>query len=59
MLIPGGTQMPLPYFLLMLAAVITAAGLTIAVFSWTGLPMAALGVAALAGSLLIGARQWR
>ena len=51
--------MPLPYFLLMLAAVITAAGLTIAVFSWTGLPMAALGVAALAGSLLIGARQWR
>jgi hypothetical protein len=51
--------MPLPYFLMMLLGVIAAAGLTIAVFTWTGLPIAALGFAALAGSLLVGARQWR
>jgi hypothetical protein len=51
--------MPLPYFLMMLLGVIAAAGLTIAVFTWTGLPIAAVGFAALAGSLLLGARQWR
>jgi hypothetical protein len=55
----GGLTMPLPYFLLMLASVISAAGLTIAVFTMTGLPLAALGFAALAGSLILGARQWR
>jgi hypothetical protein len=51
--------MPLPYFLLMLAAVITAAGATIALATWAGLPLVALGFAALSGSLLIGLRQWR
>jgi hypothetical protein len=55
----GGMNMPLPYFLLMLLGVIAAAGATIALFTWTGLPLVALGFAALAGSLILGARQWR
>jgi hypothetical protein len=52
-------NMPLPYFLLMLASVIAAAGATIALATWAGLPFVALGFAALAGSLLLGLRQWR
>jgi hypothetical protein len=59
MLRVGGKNMPLPYFLLMLASVIIAAGATIALATWAGLPMMALGFAALAGSLLLGLRQWR
>jgi hypothetical protein len=51
--------MPLPYFLLMLASVIVAAGATIALAAWAGLPLVALGFAALAGSLILGLRQWR
>lgn len=51
--------MPLPYFLLMLLSVIAVAGATILLATWAGLPMAALGFAALAGSLILGARQWR
>jgi hypothetical protein len=52
-------KMPLPYFLMMLAVVIAAAGATIALMTWAGLPMVALGFGALAGSLILGARQWR
>jgi hypothetical protein len=51
--------MPLPYFLLMLASVILAAAATIALATWAGLPLVALGFAALAGSLILGLRQWR
>lgn len=51
--------MPLPLFLAMIAATIAAGGLTIAIASWTGLPLVALAFAALAGSLLLGLRQWR
>ncbi|MGL5010138.1 MAG: hypothetical protein ACRC6I_09670 [Paracoccaceae bacterium] len=51
--------MPLPYFLTMLAFVIAAAGATIALATWAGLPLAALSFAALAGTLVLGARQWR
>ena len=51
--------MPLPYFLMMLATVIAAAGATILLVTWAGLPLAAVGFAALAGSLILGARQWR
>jgi hypothetical protein len=51
--------MPLPYFLTMIAAVIVAGGATIALATWAQLPMAALAFAALAGSLILGLRQWR
>ncbi|MCU0802733.1 MAG: hypothetical protein MUD11_13360 [Rhodobacteraceae bacterium] len=51
--------MPLPYFLIMLALVVLSAGATIALVTWAGLPFVALGFAALAGTLLLGARQWR
>jgi hypothetical protein len=52
-------NMPLPYFLLLLAMVIAAAGATIALITWAGMPLVALSFAALAGSLILGARQWR
>ena len=55
----GDLHMPLPHFLLMLASVIAAAGATIALATWAELPMAALAFAALAGSLILGLRQWR
>jgi hypothetical protein len=51
--------MPLPYFLAMIAAVIAAGGATIALATWAQLPLVALGFAALAGSLILGLRQWR
>jgi hypothetical protein len=51
--------MPLPYFLAMIAAVIAAGGATIALATWAQLPLAALAFAALAGSLILGLRQWR
>ena len=51
--------MPLPLFLAMLGFVITAAGGTIALAFWADVPLLALAFAALAGSLAIGARQWR
>lgn len=50
--------MPLPHFLLMLAFVIVAAGLTLGLAVWAELPLAALAVAALTGSLVLGVRQW-
>ena len=51
--------MPLPYFLALLAVVILAAGATIALAFWAGVPVLALAFAALAGSLVLGIRQWR
>ena len=43
----------------LIAFVIFAAGATISLFVWADLPLVALGFAALAGSLVLGARQWR
>jgi hypothetical protein len=51
--------MPVTHFLLMLTSVIAAAGATIALFAVADLPLVALGFAALAGSLILGLRQWR
>jgi len=51
--------MPLTHFLILLAIVITAAGTTLALAFWANVPLIALGFAALAGSLILGARQWR
>jgi hypothetical protein len=51
--------MPLPLFLMMIAAVILAGGMTVAIATVAELPLVALGFAALAGSLLLGLRQWR
>jgi hypothetical protein len=51
--------MPLPLFLTMIAAVIATAGMTIAIATVAQLPLVALGFAALAGSLILGLRQWR
>ncbi len=51
--------MPLMHFLGLLAGVVLAAGLTLALAFWAEVPLVALGVAALAGSLLMSARQWR
>jgi EamA domain-containing membrane protein RarD len=46
--------MPLPHFLTMIAMVIAAAGATIALFTVFDMPLAALGMAALFGSLFLG-----
>lgn len=51
--------MPLPLFLGLIGFVIFAAGGTIALAFWANVPMMALAFAALAGSLALGARQWR
>lgn len=51
--------MPLPYFLSLIVTVIAAAGATLALAFWAHVPLVALGFAALAGSLILGARQWR
>mgnify|MGYP001164725303 CR=1 FL=1 len=51
--------MPLPLFLTMLALVIGTAGATLALAFWAKVPLVALGFVALAGSLLLGMRQWR
>lgn len=51
--------MPLTHFLALIAFVILAAGATLGLALWADLPLAALGFAALSGSLILGARQWR
>lgn len=53
------SSMPLPLFLAMLAFVVVAAGSTLALAFWIDVPLLALGFAALAGSVMIGAKQWR
>ncbi|MBD1203709.1 MAG: hypothetical protein H9533_06200 [Rhodobacteraceae bacterium] len=52
-------MMPLTHFLMLIAFVILAAGATVSLAVWADLPLVALGLAALAGSLILGARQWR
>ncbi|MFN3722235.1 MAG: hypothetical protein ACK4VZ_04255 [Paracoccaceae bacterium] len=51
--------MPLPLFLAMLAIVIIAAGATIALAFWVQLPILAIVLVGLTGSLMLGLRQWR
>ena len=51
--------MPLTHFLGLMTFVILAAGLTLLIAFWMNLPLAALAFAALAGSLVLGVRQWR
>ena len=45
--------MPLTYFLGLIALVIVAAGLTIWLAVWTGVPFAALAFAALSASVIL------
>ncbi len=49
----GGVQMPLTHFLGLIALVIVAAGLTIWLALWTGVPFAALAFAALSASVIL------
>ena len=51
--------MPLPHFIGLIAFVIAAAGATLALALWAHVPLIALGFAAMAGSVVLGARQWR
>ena len=51
--------MPLTHFLGLLALVILVAGATLALAFWAKVPAPALTFAALAGSLILGIRQWR
>lgn len=55
----GETIMPLTHFLGLLALVIAAAGASLALAFWAGVPVLAISFAALAGSLILGIRQWR
>ncbi len=55
----GDRIMPLTHFLGLLALVILAAGATLALAFWAGVPVLAISFAALAGSLVVGLRQWR
>ena len=50
--------MPLTHFLGLLLVVIVAAGATLALAFWANVPLLALSVAALGGSLVLGIRQW-
>ena len=51
--------MPLPHLIGMIAFVIFAASATLALALWAHVPLVAVGFAAMAGSVVIGARQWR
>jgi hypothetical protein len=51
--------MPLPTFIALITFVILAAGATLALATWAGLPLVALGFAALSGSLIMGLRELR
>ncbi len=51
-----GFTMPPRTFALLISGVILAAGLTIALVSWAGWSLAAFGLVALLGSLLL---RWR
>ncbi len=51
--------MPLPYLFGLITFVIVAAGATLALAIWANVPLVALGFAAMAGSLVLGSRQWR
>ena len=51
--------MPLTHLIGLIAFVIVAAGATLALALWANVPLVAVGFAAMAGSLAIGAREWR
>ena len=51
--------MPPAMFATLLLAVIAAAGATIALATWSGLPLVALGLLALIASLWPGLRRWK
>lgn len=51
--------MPLTHFLGLLALVVVAAGTSLVLAFWAGVPVLAITLAALAGSLVLGLRQWR
>jgi hypothetical protein len=51
--------MPPKTFLLLILCVIAAAGVTIALWAGAGLPLIALGTAALLGSLVLGWRGFK
>jgi len=51
--------MPLPHLIGLIVFVIISAGATIALALWANVPLIALGFAAMAGSVVLGARQWR
>lgn len=51
--------MPLTHFLGLLALVVVAAGASLVLAFWAGVPVLAITLAALAGSLVLGLRQWR
>ncbi|MFZ1470366.1 MAG: hypothetical protein WAT09_15525 [Paracoccaceae bacterium] len=51
--------MPLTHFLGLLALVILASAATLALAFWAKIPLMALAFAALAGSVVVGIRQWR
>ncbi len=50
--------MPLPQFLLLIAFVMVAAGLTLGLAFWAEVPLLALTLATLTGSLALGLRRW-
>lgn len=52
--------MPLTHFLFVLLLVILAAGITLLLAFWAGLPLMALGFATVVASLLllVGEREW-
>ena len=52
-------QMPATTFALLIAFVIAAAGATLALAFWAGLPLVALGLAVLLASLWPGPRRWK
>lgn len=51
--------MPATTFALLIAFVIAAAGATLALAFWAGLPLVALGLAVLLASLWPGPRRWK
>lgn len=51
--------MPPRVFAILILSVIAAAGATIALWAWAGLPLVALGFAALCASLILGWRGLR
>lgn len=50
--------MPLPTFLTLIAAVILAAGASLVLVQWTGVPLGLVAVAAMALALLVKVRLW-
>ena len=51
--------MPLPHLFGLIAFVIVTAGATLALALWVNVPLVAMAFAAMAGSLVLGSRQWR